>query len=140
MSTTKVEVNNTSKILKVYTSVFVDDFERLLYERYELQVEDFSSLTPKQKSNIVKYLNSKVFFKVNRKPLSITFLGCEVENYQLFLYYEVPFTEKIQRLDLKNELLMDLYTDQHNTVDVTFDNSVKSVHLTIQNKEKTIFF
>lgn len=140
LSVTKIEIAPASKLLKVYTSVFVDDFERLLHERYQLQVEDFSSLTASQKNTIAKYLNSKVSFKVNRKPLSIHFLGCELENQQLYLYYQVPFQEKVQRLDIKNELLMGLYSDQHNTVDVTFDNAVKSVHLTLQNKEKTIFF
>jgi len=139
-SITKVEVDTSSQLLKIYTSVFIDDFERLLQERYQLQVDDFSRLSTTQKNTIVNYLKAKVAFKANRKPLSLNFLGCQVENQLLYLYYEVPFQEKIQRLDIKNELLMDLYTDQHNTVDVTFDNALKSVHLTIQNKNKTIFF
>jgi len=58
----------------------------------------------------------------------------------LYLYYEASLSQKVERLDIENTLLMDLFVDQQNTVDVTFDTEVKSVHLTQQNIKKTIFF
>lgn len=139
-SITKVEVDNSENLLKAYTVLFVDDTEQLLKERYDLQVADFNNLNFEEKEILSRYLNSKVSFSVNRKPLNVKFLGTQLESQQLYLYYEASFQENPQRLDLKNELLMDLYDDQHNTVDVIFGNTVKSVHLNSQNRKATLYY
>lgn len=139
-SITKVEVDSEEQLLKIYTHVFVDDFEKLLKERYAIEVEDFSKIPLVQKAKIEEYLTRKVKLAVNRSPLEVKLLGCELENELLYLYYQAPFKKKLQRLDIENSLLMDMFTSQQNTVNVTFDNKVKSVHLTLQNSRKTIFF
>jgi len=139
-SITKIEVDQKEQLLKMYTHVFVDDFEKLLQERYQLEIADFSKVSNTQKKQIENYLNKKIKLAVNRKPLTIKFLGCQLENQLLYLYYEASLSQKVERLDIENTLLMDLFVDQQNTVDVTFDTEVKSVHLTQQNIKKTIFF
>jgi len=139
-SITKIEVNAEEQLLKMYTHVFVDDFEKLLYERYRLEIEDFSKISIDQKNKIGAYLDRKIKIASNRNPLEIKFLGCQLEDQLLYLYYEAPFDKKVQRLDIENTLLMDVFTNQQNTVDVTFDSKVKSVHLTQQNSKQTIFF
>ncbi len=139
-SITKIQVDTSEKLLKMHTAIFADDFEKVLSERYQLEVKDFSEISEKQKQTIATYLTRKIKIATNRAPLEITFLGCEVENQLVYLYYEAPYGEKVQRLDIENTLLMDVFSSQHNTVDVTLDTTVKSVHLTHQNSKKTIFF
>jgi|GEM_PF-3795967 len=139
-SITKVEVDSEAQLLKMYTHVFVNDFEKLLKERYAMEIADFSEISIDQKNQIEEYLVSKIKLAVNRAPIKIEFLGCELENQLLYLYYQAPFFEKVQRLDIQNTLLMDLFVNQQNAVNVTFESEVKSVHLTQQNSQKTIFF
>jgi len=44
-SITKIEVDQKEQLLKMYTHVFVDDFEKLLQERYQLEIADFSKVS-----------------------------------------------------------------------------------------------
>ncbi len=140
VSISKIEINKEEQLLKVYSKVFVDDFDKVLSERYNLEVTNFDETTDAENQQIAVYLNQKVKLAVNRIPVKINFLGCQLENDYLYLYYEAPFKKQVQRLDIENTLLMDLFTEQQNTVDVTLLNTVKSVHLTHQNIKKTLFF
>ncbi len=139
-SITKIQIDSNEKLLKMHTAIFADDFEKVLSERYQLEVNDFSKISEEHKQIIATYISKKIKIQTNRAPLKITFLGCEAENQLVYLYYEAPYEEKVQRLDIENTLLMDVFSNQHNTVDVTLDSTVKSVHLTYQNNKKTIFF
>lgn len=139
-SITRIEVDSEAQLLKMYSHVFVDDFERLLKDRYQLEIEDFSKISLQEKQQIEEYIIRKINIAVNRSPLKIVFLGCELENQLLYLYYEAPFKEELKRLDIENSLLMDLYTEQQNNVNVSFNNKVKSVHLTQHNSKQTLFF
>ncbi len=140
VSISKIEIDSEAGLLKMYTKVFVDDFEKLLKERYDVEIVNFKEITNTEKQYIESYLTRKVKLAINRDPVSINFLGCELENQELYLYYEAPLETVVKRLDIENTLLMDLYTRQQNTVDVTFLNKVKSIHLTLQNNKKTLFF
>jgi len=140
VSITKVEIDSESKLLKIYTKVFVDDFEKVMNERYELEIKDYSNLEFSAEESITSYLKNRIQFKANRTPLSLKFLGTELEGEMLYLYYEVPFPNKVQRLDIYNTLFQDFFSEQINNVDVSYKNQVKSLSLLKDATSGTLYF
>ena len=58
-SITKIEINEGEKLLKIHTQLFVDDFEQLLKERYNMSSLVFSNLSEKEKETIKNYVTKK---------------------------------------------------------------------------------
>jgi len=139
-SITKIEINEGEKLLKIHTQLFVDDFEQLLKERYNMSSLVFSNLSEKEKEIVKNYVTKKMQIKINRSPVELMYLGCEVEGELLYIYLESETSEVVKRIDVENKLLQDLFTEQHNTVDVSYKNKVKSLHLHAEAPSGTLFF
>lgn len=139
-SITKVEIDENEKLLKIHTQLFVDDFEEVLKERYNMSSLVFSDLSQKEKETIESYIAKKIQIKVNRSLVELSYLGCEIEDELLYIYLESEITDIVKRIDVKNTLLQDVFTEQHNTVDVNYKNKVKSLHLHAEAPNGTLFF
>ena len=139
-SITKIEVEESSKHLKIYTQVFIDDFEKLLKKRYQLSVKDFSALSEKEKNTIEKYVTTKLKLAVNRAPVKLKFLGCDPKNELLYIFVEGYFKDEVKRLKIENTILQDVFEQQQNKVDVTYKKQVKSVNLNAENTSGLIFY
>ena len=139
-SITKIEIDDNEKLLKIHTQLFVDDFEQLLKERYNMSSLVFSNLSEKEKEIVKNYVTKKMQIKINRSPVELMYLGCEVEGELLYIYLESETSEVVKRIDVENKLLQDLFTEQHNTVDVSYKNKVKSLYLHAEAPSGTLFF
>lgn len=60
----------------------------------------------------------------NNMPLS--WVGIEVTLNDIFVYQEAPLIEGQQTLIIANRILMDLFDDQSNTVNLKLDGKIKS--------------
>ena len=137
-SITKIEIDENAQLLKIHTQLFVEDFEELMKERYNITTLDF--LDSNQKNVITSYLTKKLQIKVNRAPLDLSYLGFEIEGELLYFYLEAKTQEEVKRLDVENSLLQDLFSEQQNSIDVSYKNKVKSLHLHSEVPRGTIFY
>ncbi len=139
-SITKIEINEQEQLVKVYTQVFVDDFEDVLEERYKLSAIDFENLSDEEEKYIAAYVTKKIQLKVNRQPMELKFLGCEAKNELLYIFVEAPVKETVKRFDVENTMLQDLFSEQQNTIDITNNKITKSLHLYAENPSGTIYY
>lgn len=139
-SITKIEIDDSAQLLKIHSQLFADDFERVMHDRYGISSLVFSSLSDKEKQTIATYVTQKLAIKVNRSPLELSYLGCELEGELLYVYIEGKFEEPVKRLDIENTLLQDVFSEQQNKVDISYKNEVKSLHLHAEAPKGAVFF
>ncbi len=139
-SITKIEIDDTTQLLKIHSQLFAEDFERVMQDRYGISSLIFSSLSEKEKQIIATYVTKKIAIKVNRSPLELTYLGCELEGELLYVYVEGKYKEKVKRLDVENTMLQDVFSEQQNKVDISYKNKIKSLHLHAEAPKGAVFF
>lgn len=141
MSITKVQIDTESKQVKIYTQLFIDDFEQLLNDRYNLNKVNFEAPKETTKTTIEDYVTKKLQLKCNRSPIELAYLGFEVEGELVYLYLEGKLkTKKIGRIDVENTMLQEIFTEQQNKIDITYNNVVKSIYLNTGVPFGTIYF
>jgi len=138
ISVTSVEYSDKDRALQITTRVFIDDFEKVLQERYGIQgnlaTKDES---PQVNEFIGKYLKAKFSLEVNGQNVSYDVLGKKYDNDIMILYLEVPKIDfnSISTISVQNEVLMDMFMEQKNVVHFKLGNQKKSFVLIRENNK-----
>ncbi|PXX26796.1 DUF6702 family protein [Arenibacter sp. ARW7G5Y1] len=138
ISVTSVEYSDKDRALQITTRVFIDDFEKMLQERYGIQgnlaTKDES---PQVNEFIGKYLKAKFSLEVNGQNVSYDVLGKKYDNDIMILYLEVPKIDfnSISTISVQNEVLMDMFMEQKNVVHFKLGNQKKSFVLIRENNK-----
>ncbi|ARV10263.1 peptidase E [Winogradskyella sp. PC-19] len=141
VSVTKIEYVKKEKSLQIISQIFIDDFEKLIHERYDESV----TLAVKNESKKIdgymeKYLKYKLDFKVNTQDLDFNFLGKEYKEDIVYCYLEIENIEAIKTLEIKNEVLFDIYPKQQNILRTKINGKDKSFILIPQNNKAVLNF
>ena len=119
VSVTNVEYSAEAQSLQIVSRLFVDDMEQLLETRYGLDAglgtKDESPLADDQ---LRRYFNSKFSVSVNGEERACEYLGKRYENDLAVFFLEVPGIpeESLRSVEIRNELLTDLFEEQKNLV------------------------
>lgn len=138
ISVTSIGYSDKDKALQITTRVFIDDFEKVLQERYgvkaNLATEDESSQADEY---IEKYLNTKFALAIDDKNVAYNFLGKIYDNDIMICYLEVPKIDisTATTISVQNELLMDIFEEQKNVVHFKIENQKKSFVLIRENNK-----
>lgn len=134
VSVTEIEYVEDKQSLQIISRVFIDDFEKLLRERYnekitlavenEMEIADFY---------IQKYLNEKFKIEINSQLVDLNFLGKEYEDDIMLCYLEVESIQKISSIQVVNQVLFDVFPDQQNIVRIKINSTNKSILLNKEN-------
>ncbi|MBO2544518.1 hypothetical protein J0871_08860 [Salegentibacter sp. BDJ18] len=141
LSVTEIEYNNEEQSLQIITRVFIDDFQNVLNERFDADIQlsqeaEEGAVT----EHISKYLNQKLRLKINGEELQLNYLGKEYDADQLVLYIEVENVAAFDEIEVTNEILTDLFDDQKNVVHVKVNNKTKSLLLMRQQETEKLTF
>ena len=138
ISVTSVEYSDKDRALQITTRIFIDDFEKVLQERYGIT----GSLATKEESDmadayIEKYLRTKFMVEINDRPVDFDFLGKEYDNDIMICYLEVPKIDMstATSISVENEVLMDIFEEQKNVVHFKLGNQKKSFVLIRENNK-----
>ena len=143
VSVTKVEYYDKGKALQKTSRVFIDDFEKALEERYE--VETLLG-TPEEILNaevyIEKYLNAKFLVKINGEAVRYQFLGKKYDNDIMICFLEIPEISigEVNSIEIQNELLMDIFEEQKNILHFKILEKKKSFVLIRENNKGMLNF
>lgn len=141
VSVTEVEHNAKAQSLQVISRVFTDDFENVLKARYDSNIRlGHDSETAGAEPYIEKYLEQKIKVAVDGKKVSLKYLGKEYENDMIIFYIEVPGIKTINRIEVENSVLMDLFEEQKNLVHVEVGGKTKSMVLVSGNERSSLKF
>jgi|TARA_R100000687_G_scaffold79194_1_gene73248 hypothetical protein len=138
ISVTSVEYSDKDRALQITTRIFIDDFEKVLQERYGIK----GSLATREESDmadayIEKYLRTKFMVEINDRPVDFDFLGKEYDNDIMICYLEVPKIDMstATSISVENEVLMDIFEEQKNVVHFKLGNQKKSFVLIRENNK-----
>jgi|TARA_R110000751_G_scaffold4091_1_gene19025 hypothetical protein len=138
ISVTSVEYSDKDRALQITTRIFIDDFEKVLQERYGIK----GSLATKEESDmadayIEKYLRTKFMVEINDRPVDFDFLGKEYDNDIMICYLEVSKIDisTATSISVENAVLMDIFEEQKNVVHFKLGNQKKSFVLIRENNK-----
>lgn len=141
VSITKIEYVREKQSVQIITRIFIDDFERLLKERFDDNIVLESNLNEEQiDSYIKKYLLSRLKISINNKQSVVGFIGKEYDEDVVQCYLEIENVDTIKSFEIENKVLFDLFSDQKNIVRTNINGRNKSFILIPENDKGMLNF
>jgi len=141
VSVTQIEYVAENQEVQIITRVFIDDFEKLIRQRYDESI----TLAEKEESKLVdrymtKYLKEKLEITINGEVKQLMFLGKEYEDDMVLCYLEIPNIPSISSLKVSNKVLFDVYEEQQNIIRTKINSKQKSFILIPGNDKGLLNF
>lgn len=129
-SITDIKFNPRTQHLEVAVRVFTDDLENALTRRSKSKVT-YSSSSNAVRQQLEDYLHANLSFELTKgKPLKYKYLGSEAEADVVWMYVEVPVnSNSLAEIHIKNAVLMEVFRDQMNIVNIDYKGKVNSTLL-----------
>ena len=141
VSVTEVEYVKEQESVQIVTRIFIDDFEKMLRERYDESITlDIGKDETQIDTYIQKYLSSKLQITIDNTLQRFEFLGKEYEDDILFCYLEITDVSAINNFEIVNQVLFDVFDDQQNLVKTKINSKRKSFMLIPQNDKGVLNF
>ena len=130
VSVTSMEYQDTDQEFKVAFRIFYDDFESIIGIKYGVQLR---LGTPYEMQDgpvyYTRYISEKFIFEADGQMLKPEFQYKEIIDFSIWLYYKYQCPEDIQRMVIKNELMMDMFDDQTNLMIIKYRDFEKGYTL-----------
>lgn len=127
VSVTDIDYIKEKKAVQITARLFIDDFEKLLLERYDLKVALDKEINNESVNYYIqKYFSKKLEVELNGQIKEIVFLGKEREDDQLYFYFEIEDIAEIKKLKVTNQLLLDVFDNQQNITHLNVNGIKKS--------------
>ena len=141
VSVTEVEYVKEQQSVQIVTRIFIDDFEKMLRERYDENITlDIGKDETQIDTYVQKYLSNKLQITINSTQQQFEFLGKEYEDDILFCYLEITDVSDIKTFEIVNQVLFDVFDDQQNLVKTKINSKRKSFILIAQNDKGVLNF
>ena len=125
-SITQMQYNAPAKTFEVSLRVFTDDLERALNK--DNNGQKFTVINKdKNDAAVERYVRrhfALITPKNQKKPYS--YIGKENEADGTWVYLEIPCAEALRGFSVQNDVLMDLFDDQTNLLNLTYLGSKKT--------------
>ena len=133
-SLTEMRYNAKSKTFEISLRVFTDDLEKVLSATS--QNRKFTLENNDKNDPLVEAYIRKHFVVVNPKnqKLNINYIGREKEGEATWIYLELPVNESINGSKIQNDVLIDMFDDQTNILNIFMQNQKKSYLYNVKNK------
>ena len=134
LSNTSIEFNAQTRAIEITSKIFTDDLEHAI----EAQCYRYHSLYPQSPEVfelVKKYIGDKISLQVAGRNVVLNFIGYSVDNDMTTLFIEGNYFDPNQVV-VNNTILLDLYSDQQNIVDVRWSGQSKREYFT---RDKTQF-
>ena len=131
ISICELEIDSESKALEISQRIFLDDLERaLILSTGQNDLNILDPKNPKELDSLIgQYLATNFSIVVNDKNQILNYLGSQTKGDVMVVYIEVEKVKKVNSIEIKNTVLMELYPDQITLVHVKKDGKNKSLKL-----------
>ncbi len=141
VSVTKIEYVKEQQSLQIITQIFINDFEKLLRQRYDesitLNEEDVPEVIEKYMN---RYLADKLKINVNGASVGFKFIGKEYKDDITYCYLEIENISEIKSIEVTNRTLFDIIPEQQNIVRLKLLDRNKSFLLLPDNDKCMLNF
>ena len=141
VSVTQIDYVQSKKSVQIISRIFIDDFEKLIRQRYDENITLASDKEPETVNYYIeKYLGEKIHIKINGKTANVSFVGKEYEDDIVYCYLEIENVPSITSFEISNQVLFDLYGEQQNIVRTEINDKNKSFILIKENDKGLLNF
>ena len=141
VSVTNIEHAKEQQSVQIISQVFIDDFERLIRERYDETITLAQDDEPELVDVYMKrYLEDKLKISINGKANKFNFIGKEYKEDITYCYLEIENIKDIKSIKVVNRLLFDILPEQQNIVRLKLNDRNKSFLLIPENDECMLNF
>lgn len=133
LSNTSIEFNAQTRAIEITSKIFTDDLEHAI----EAQCYRYHSLnpqTPEVFELVKKYIGDNLSLQVGGRSVVLNFLGYSVDNDMTNLFIEASYFDP-NSVIVNNTILLDLYSDQQNIVEVRWNGQSKREYFTKDKKQ-----
>ncbi|MCX2680393.1 hypothetical protein OOZ15_10610 [Galbibacter sp. EGI 63066] len=136
VSVTDMVYSEKHHSIQITSRYFIDDFEKLLKERYAI---DPQLMTEKELKNvdfyIEKYLNDKFIITINGEQATFNFIGKEYDVDVMKCYLEIQNvdSEALKKISIQNKVLFEIFPEQQNVVHTNINGKKRSFMLIREN-------
>jgi hypothetical protein len=135
ISTIRVEYKPTNKTLQITMRIFIDDLQKTINKNFDKDYElALPNETKEVDSYIQQYITKMFSVKINDKNVTYHYLGKEYESDMAFIYIEVENVTSIQSIEIRDEMLFDVFPDQKNIIKLFINDTKKTFLLTPDKK------
>ena len=127
-----VEYSQDEEALQIMLHIFIDDLERRFQDKGLGKLFLCTDKeVPNAEDQLFKYLQEKFKIEVNQENNSYIFVGKEAsEDLQaVWCYLEIPNLKSIKQLSIRNDLLMEIFNDQKNIININLSSNKKAYFL-----------
>jgi hypothetical protein len=140
VSKTNIEFNARTGGYEITMKFFTDDFERALGATDDHPLRLGSPQEAEDANErIENYITQKFVMKFNNTFTPMRFVGKEVENDLTYCYFEYTPPTEWHSLEFYNTFLIELFPDQENVVDFTWNTTTRTLIFVRDHQSETIF-
>ena len=116
VSVTSMEYNKGEKIFLVSFKVFTDDFETIIERKYGVALNLGKDNELKNTNEYFnRYFRESFSFIINGEELAEpVYLEKKMNDIAVWLYYMYPTSGNIEKVEIKNIIMLDMFRDQSN--------------------------
>ena len=143
ISVSNIEYSEKDKSLQIISRIFIDDFEDLLEERYNIKPQ-LATKNELENVNtyIANYISGQLTIKVNGEAKKINFIGKKYEDDVMKCYLEIPNISKanLRSIEVSNKVLFDMFKEQQNIIHIKINDERKSFICVKENHKGMLNF
>jgi hypothetical protein len=135
VSTTNISYNNQDGKLEIICTIFTDDFEAALAKQYHAKTDlTKAEMHAAMDALVKKYVAGNLQVKTGAAPLTLNYLGFEINKEATDIYIETDKIPAVKKIDVDVSLLHNQFDDQINIVHITINGVRKSEKLDYPDK------
>lgn len=141
ISLTKIDYVKESKSVQITMRIFIDDLESTL-NKINNKTINLDTKSELEDTNIFieKYLLKQFEVNINGTIRNYKYLGKKYENDVVFLFAEIENITVINSIEIRNRVLMDVFSEQQNIIKLNINNNKKSFILTSNDDKDLLKF
>lgn len=117
LSVTDIEYFPEEKLLGMTMKVYTDDLEAVLHDLGSETLRLGSAEEYAQADQVIaRYIDRMIHWTIDAKPVTMIWLGKEVENDVTFLYLESEMAAMPEKIEVSHRLFLDQLETQENIV------------------------
>ena len=137
-----IEYDETEQALQITLHIFLDDLEAILIDGGAPPKLNLCTKKEHEEGDtlVEKYLRSKFQLEINGASTDYNYLGKEISEDFLvaWCYVEIPNISKLESIQIKSSILMDLYDDQRNIIQIKTPNQRPQFFMLDQQHQEEI--
>ena len=142
VSVSEINYSEKDKALQITSRIFIDDLE--LSIRNKRKEPELDILLPKNGLTtdqiVSEYLKDHFTIRLDGKIQKMKLLGHETEDVALICYIEIERVKKFKTIEVFNDIITEMHSDQSNLVHVTYQGPIKSARLVRDNPVEIFTF